>query len=305
MEILVFFDRNSWRYFFISEVIMDFKSLKPYVREVWDKRAKAGVKLPIRYLMAYQVIIVTAGEAIMPIDGVDYRVEEGDVLFIPPNIPYSYNIVSDFSQLHIYFDPFYSEISRLRNISSSMPPDQLPMHRRAYLQENIYKDYGLPLIFKPDNIDEYLSYWHELKDAVIKNNAFVAEIKMTKLLNLLHKELGISPVKPKIDHCELVRDYIDANFESIISLDEIASLYEINKFTISKKFTARFGESIIAYYNSKRLEFAKSELLNTDSTISAISESLNFTDVYTFSKFFKMHTGVSPTDFRRSGPESE
>jgi AraC-like DNA-binding protein len=167
------------------------------------------------------------------------------------------------------------------------------------MQENIYKDYGLPLIFKPDNIDEYLSYWHELKDAVIKNNAFVSEIKMTKLLNLLHKELGISPVKPKIDHCELVRDYIDANFESIISLDEIASLYEINKFTVSKKFTARYGISIIAYYNQRRLDFAKAELSGGKLSVGGISERLNFTDVYTFSKFFKMHTGVSPTDFRR------
>jgi len=280
--------------------MMDFRSLKPYVREVWEKKARAGAKLPIRYLVAYQIIIVTKGSAVMPIDGKEYRVDKDTVLFIPPNIPYSYDISEDFNQLHIYFDPFYSEVSRVRNISSSFPPDELPMHRSAYLQENIYKDYELPLVFKPDNIDEYLAYWHELKDAVLKNNSFVIEIKMTRLLNLIHHRLGISPVKPRIDYCESVRDYIDANYESIISLDDIASLFEINKFTVSKKFTKRFGISIIAYYNSKRLEFAKAQLEGSALTVSEISERLNFTDVYTFSKFFKMHTGVSPTAYRQN-----
>ena len=80
--------------------------------------------------------------------------------------------------------------------------------------------------------------------------------------------------------------------------DEISELYDVNKFTIAKKFKDRYGTTIIAYYNEKRLAYAKRKLSNPSVTVSQVSSALNFTDVYTFSKFFKMHTGMSPRAYK-------
>lgn len=277
---------------------MDFKSLKPYVRQAVEKRVKANTNLSTRWLVAYQIAIITEGEAIMHLDDVSHKMSKGSVAFIPPNVAHRYTVTSDHSKLIVVFDTNYSELSRTRNISSSIPPETLPTRRKAYLQTNIYENYNLPYIFTPDNFDDYLNCWYGIKEAIKKNNSYAAEIRMTKLLNLIHDELGITKIKDKIDYCEVVKDYIDAGFEHIITLEEIASLYEINKFTISKKFKERYGISIIAYYNTKRLEYAKSELKKPDASITKLSEHLNFTDVYTFSKFFKMHTGVSPRTYK-------
>jgi AraC-like DNA-binding protein len=278
---------------------MDFSALKPYVREVTKKVIKANQELPIRHLIAYQIIIVTEGEAQMNINGVVHNVAAGDVLFIPPNIPYDYKTKINFEQLHIYFDPVYSELSRVRNISYSSFA-ALPSGRQIFLQENIYEKYNLPYLFKPENLEDYLKCWWEIKDSVKKNNSFVSEIKMLKMLNLIHSQYGIKTIKENIDYCEAIKDYVDANFEQIINLDDISKLFEISKFTISKKFKSKYDVSIIAYYNSKRLEYAKKELTDNQKSISSIAKVLNFTDVYTFSKFFKMHTGVSPKKYRES-----
>ena len=124
------------------------------------------------------------------------------------------------------------------------------------------------------------------------------KIKMRKMLNLIHRQYGIKTIKENIDCCEEVKDYIEANFEQIITLNDISALFEISKFTISKKFKSKYNVSIIAYYNLKRLEYAKKELLEHKKSISSIAKALNFTDVYTFSKFFKMHTGASPKKYR-------
>lgn len=131
-----------------------------------------------------------------------------------------------------------------------------------------------------------------------KNNSFVAEIKMLKLLNLIHDRLGIKNVKGDVDFCEALKDYIDANFEQIITLDDIAALYEVNKFTALRKFKKRYGVGIIEYYNALRLEFAKKSLQKEGHTITYVSNQLHFTDVYTFSKFFKNHTGTSPRAYK-------
>ena len=277
---------------------MDFKSLKPYVRQADEQKVKAPAELPIRWLVAYQIRIITAGESVLLFNDTPYRIAKGDVVFIPPNEPHRYTVEKDIVYLYVDFDPNYSEISRKRNISSAIPPETLPSFRKIYLQQNIYKKYSLPLVFKPDNFDEFISYWHDIKEAVRKNNSYVTEIKMTKLLNLIHEKLGITKIKDKIDYCEVVKDHIDTSFERIITLDDIAAFYEINKFTISKKFKERYGTSIIAYYNEKRLEYAKRHLENPETSITKLSDYLNFTDVYTFSKFFKMHTGMSPRTYK-------
>ncbi len=277
---------------------MDFKSLKPYVRQAVEKKYKAQSKLAVRWLVAYNISIVTSGKGALVTNDRTYEISEGTVLFIPPNIAHTYSISSDLSMLVIIFDPSYSEISRMRNISSTVPPETLPDFRKVYLQKNVYEGFDLPYVYKPDNPDEYILFWSEIKELVKKNNSYATEIRMTKLLNLIHERLGITKIKPRLDICEIVKDYIDAGFERIITLDEISELYDVNKFTIAKKFKDRYGTSIIAYYNEKRLAYAKRKLSKPSVTVSQVSSALNFTDVYTFSKFFKMHTGMSPRAYK-------
>lgn len=277
---------------------MDFKSLKPYVRQAVEKRVKAPAELPIRWHVAYMIAIITEGKSTMYMNDVPYELSQGDVLFIPPNEAHRYSVSEDITKLMVTFDTSYDDLSRMRNISSSIPPETLPGFRKKYLQSNIYEEYNLPCVYKPENIEDYLQCWYAIKEAVKKNNSYAAEIQMAKLLNLVHEHLGITKIKSKIDYCEAIKDYIDAGFEKIITLEEIASLYEVNKFTISKKFKERYNVSIIAYYNEKRLEYAKEALSKPDASVTKISEHLNFTDIYTFSKFFKMHTGMSPRAYK-------
>lgn len=49
---------------------MDFKSLRPYVRQAIEQKVKAPAELPIRWLVAYQIAIITEGEAIIHLDDV-------------------------------------------------------------------------------------------------------------------------------------------------------------------------------------------------------------------------------------------
>jgi AraC-like DNA-binding protein len=57
------------------------------------------------------------------------------------------------------------------------------------------------------------------------------------------------------------------------------------------------GKSTSELINGRIILEAKRMLLNSGKTISEIAESLGFVDVSYFSRFFKMNTSFSPTDF--------
>ena len=61
-----------------------------------------------------------------------------------------------------------------------------------------------------------------------------------------------------------------------------------------------YGQSVMAYYRSKRIDYIKEMLKTTDMSVTMLSERLNFTDIYSFSRFFKTHVGCSPSEYRRS-----
>ena len=54
------------------------------------------------------------------------------------------------------------------------------------------------------------------------------------------------------------------------------------------------------YFESKRLEMAKSMLLDSNNTVSVVTEKLGYPNIRYFSRLFKRITGVAPNNYRLS-----
>ena len=283
---------------------MSIKNLRPYARRAVVHHAKAEFSITTRYHVAYQILIVNEGEVVFTVSGVSHVLRVGSVMLVPPNEPLSYKIVKDTEWMIVDFDAEYSELSRYRNISSSLSPEELPGYRRIYIQKNVYDGYELPFVGEPDNVEEFRNCFWSIKEGILKNNSFVTEMKMIKLLNMFHKLMGISVLHTKPDVCEMVKEYIDAGFDEIITLDKLEQMFGVNKYTLLRNFKKRYNVSVISYYNQKRVQYAKEGLEARRYTISDIAKHLNFVDVYTFSKFFKAHVGVSPKFYRKGVSEA-
>ena len=102
----------------------------------------------------------------------------------------------------------------------------------------------------------------------------------------------------------VIRSYIAENCTQIISLDSLAEQFSINKYTLMRNFQKCYGTTVINFYNAKRIEYAKELLEEGELTISEISEKLSFADIYTFSRFFKNATDISPSDYRKKHTHS-
>ncbi len=98
---------------------------------------------------------------------------------------------------------------------------------------------------------------------------------------------------------EKVTQYIQQNYASPISLEELAKVAIVSKSTLIQAFKLAFDTTPIKYINRIRLEKAKALLLNTDSSISEISEMVGFQSLHYFSRYFKSNEELSPVEYRQ------
>jgi AraC-like DNA-binding protein len=104
--------------------------------------------------------------------------------------------------------------------------------------------------------------------------------------------IGITPASR-------ARIFIEQNFDSPLSLDDIAAAACANKSHLCREFKIAAGITVIDYLTRVRMEAAR-RLLITGLPIGRVSELVGFTDPYYFSRVFRCATGLSPSDFRRA-----
>lgn len=96
-----------------------------------------------------------------------------------------------------------------------------------------------------------------------------------------------------------VTQFIHQNYASPISLEDLARVAIVSKSTLIQAFKLAFDTTPIKYINRIRLEKAKALLLNTDSSISEISEMVGFQSLHYFSRYFKSNESLSPVEYRQ------
>jgi AraC family transcriptional regulator len=126
---------------------------------------------------------------------------------------------------------------------------------------------------------------------------------------LVQNHLGSSPAQafPRItqeglDRRRLCRvlEYIEANLEGDLSVDQLASIACLSRFHFARAFKAAVGRSPHRYVSAKRLERAKALLIRRDQSLVEIALALNFSCQANFTRAFRQMTGQSPGQYRRS-----
>jgi AraC family transcriptional regulator len=106
-----------------------------------------------------------------------------------------------------------------------------------------------------------------------------------------------------LDRRRLLRvlDYIEANLEDDLSVEGMASIVRLSRFHFARAFRQAVGESPHRYVSGRRLEHAKTLLLQADRPLADIALALGFSSQANFTRAFKQATGVAPGRYRRAG----
>ena len=237
----------------------------------------------------YEVYYLLSGERKYFIEDTIYKVEEGDVVFIPPNVlhrslgegdgRYSRVLVDIPTKI---FDPkILSEFESAFNGYILKIPAK---HRKFFEQilEKMEYEYN-----KKDSYSEYL-----ISNQV--NELLVFLIRVNKGMEFQPSGIESDRLISRAAH------FISLNFESPLTLDDVASEINMSRTYFSKLFKRKTGFGFSDYLTGVRITEAARLLTETDLDITTVATRCGYSDSSYFAAVFKKIKGATPIKYRKA-----
>jgi AraC family transcriptional regulator len=98
-----------------------------------------------------------------------------------------------------------------------------------------------------------------------------------------------------------VEEYVDANLDSALDIDELATLVRMSPSHFTRSFNRSVGLTPHRYVVQCRVAKARELLTTTDLPLTEIALNIGFSDQSHFSRRFQEFVGVPPGAYRRGG----
>ena len=135
------------------------------------------------------------------------------------------------------------------------------------------------------------------RDSALKNQLIVHQIGLLMLYCMQHTLHQNGNNTSKHSHTYTAfRRLLNAQYKHVKKVKDYAQQLNISEKLLNEIVQQRTGETVSDLLFKQLLMEAK-RLLNAGTSAKEVAYELNFTDPAHFSKFFKAHTGLSPSEF--------
>ena len=118
----------------------------------------------------------------------------------------------------------------------------------------------------------------------------------TAIIHELSYHTVASDEKP--DPISQLRRYVRYNYMEELAVDSLARSFGFERTYLFKLFKAKYGIGVKSYVTEVRMRNAK-RFLDEGYSVSRTASMVGYRDEFNFSKAFKKHTGVSPSEWRK------
>lgn len=118
------------------------------------------------------------------------------------------------------------------------------------------------------------------------------------LLDSLWEKNEESSTDSVVRQVEQIHQYIEKSYYEDITLTALAEEYHIDASYLSRIFSQKYGETIIAFLTRIRMEQAVKLMKDTDKKLETISFLVGYDDYNYFSRVFRKKIGISPSEYR-------
>lgn len=171
--------------------------------------------------------------------------------------------------------------------------------------KEIYEEIGLMYIEYMKANNESLLFVEE-QEFTDKFHYLKVTSLLYEILYILLSKFGINQnqhqeikTKKYLERVKIITDFIDNNYKDNITLDDIATRYEISKEYLATIFKKYMGITVGTYLKNLRLKAAYRDLLNTDYSINQLAFDNGFPNIKSFISSFKEYYGKTPYKYRK------
>lgn len=250
---------------------------------LYRKCPRTGWKIKPRALVDHELVLVTGGKGKVVIEGSDFSLKSGTMLYLPPGLRHSMFSCSDsplsfygvhFSYLSVDFcsDEWKCEDGKealpVRNVFEAAEYQKTEMLFRRLNHCWNEKGLGYEMICRSALLEILCQCM--CRDEI----NYASRKKVETLLAFIHK-----------------------NLERKITVGEMAKMVDLSPDYLAVQFKYITGFTIVQYLNRSRIDRAKVLLLDEKMKIGDVVEKLGFCDEFYFSRVFKKYEGVSPINY--------
>ena len=245
----------------------------------------------------WTLIYIKSGVGMCLVDGQLMGLSEGDILFFPPGIAYSF-VSEDLG------DEYNENIEVVVFRFDGSWLDSLLKTFKSLSREILtLKEYKNPLTVVGPK-------W--MKMSVLMSNLYGADphdeailiLDLIRYLSQAPDLLPLSTAAAEVQDVPAKKDkierYVSCHLYQKISLDEISAYAGMNKTYFCLFFKKHYGMPFTDYIHRKRLETASSMLLKPDASIAEVAVACGYPTVTYFNRIFRKFKGMTPSEFRKS-----
>lgn len=229
---------------------------------------------------------IVEGAGCLEIDGTAYYPQPGQLFVMPSGVKQSYYATEENNAFGKHWCHFNAKIGN----------------------RDLFLLLGLPIFITPDDPERLIDLFKQLKmhyesehfTAIIHQKSVLLEIIALYLEGAFAAYGGNRMMngQHRIQHLQTVLNYIENHLDEPISVPDLAELVHFHPNYFIRHFHELVGMSPIQYINHLKMEKAMQLLLaETDLPISDAARSVGM-ELYYFSRLFKKHAGLSPTEYR-------
>ena len=262
------------------------------------------------YVSPFSIKYVDEGSTFYKVNGVSYKLNKHQVLIINNKSEVCSGLGINSSEvnkgLSIFLDPhlLYDVFRTFNQFPDDIPEyeerskcQQLPV----FYNDIIDKDTELisflknqyTLLFHNPYVEIYASYYYNICEVLLRSQMnFITKMES---INRIKASTRMEIVKRVFCAKQIMDDIYMNNF----NLDELARSCALSKFFLIKCFKQVFHTTPNQYFIGRKIEKAK-ELLAAGKTVSEVACTLNYPNIFSFSRQFKLCTNLSPSKYKTS-----
>ncbi len=244
----------------------------------------------------YEIYYLFSGERYYFIKDRSYRVQAGDLVFIPPNaihktadteraVPHERVVIEADTSIFSTMDEAICTAFQPHILGDGII--KLSLKEQLFV-ENILRSMLNEAATQHLGFENYL---HALLQQLL---IFVA-----RFIQYSGRNTGQGHLPKTHQKVNEIVEYINKNYASNLTLSNVANAYNLNPVYLSRIFKEITGFTFLEYLNNVRISEAKRLLRESEMKVIAIANEVGMDNQSHFGRVFKAVTGTTPLQYRK------